>query len=86
MRPYQYYAVESIIKKVSDNQILNGYNIEKNGYVWHTTGSGKTLTSFKASQILSKIPTIKKVVFVVDRRKTWIIKPTRSTISLAKAP
>ncbi len=68
MRPYQYYAVESIIKKVSDNQILNGYNIEKNGYVWHTTGSGKTLTSFKASQILSKIPTIKKVVFVVDRK------------------
>jgi type I restriction enzyme R subunit len=68
MRPYQYYAVESIIKKVSDNQILNGYNIEKNGYIWHTTGSGKTLTSFKASQILSKIPTIKKVVFVVDRK------------------
>ena len=68
MRPYQYYAVESIIKKVSENQILNGYNIEKNGYIWHTTGSGKTLTSFKASQILSKIPTIKKVVFVVDRK------------------
>lgn len=68
MRPYQYYAVESIIKKVTDNQILNGYNIEKNGYIWHTTGSGKTLTSFKASQILSKIPTIKKVVFVVDRK------------------
>jgi type I restriction enzyme R subunit len=68
MRPYQYYAVESIIKKVTDNQILNGYNIEKNGYIWHTTGSGKTLTSFKASQVLSKIPTIKKVVFVVDRK------------------
>jgi len=68
MRPYQYYAVESIIKKVVDNQILNGYNIEKNGYIWHTTGSGKTLTSFKASQILSKIPAIKKVVFVVDRK------------------
>lgn len=68
MRPYQYYAVESIIKKVTDNQILNGYNIEKNGYIWHTTGSGKTLTSFKASQILSKIPSIKKVVFVVDRK------------------
>lgn len=68
MRPYQYYAVESIIKKVTDNEILNGYNIEKNGYIWHTTGSGKTLTSFKASQILSKIPTIKKVVFVVDRK------------------
>ncbi len=68
LRPYQYYAVESIIKKVTENEILNGYNIEKNGYIWHTTGSGKTLTSFKASQILSKIPAIKKVVFVVDRK------------------
>ncbi|WP_209390141.1 type I restriction endonuclease subunit R [Chryseobacterium sp. RR2-3-20] len=68
LRPYQYYAVESIIKKVQENEILNGYNIEKNGYIWHTTGSGKTLTSFKASQILSKIPAIKKVVFVVDRK------------------
>lgn len=68
LRPYQYYAVESIIKKVKENEILNGYNIEKNGYIWHTTGSGKTLTSFKSSQILSKIPAIKKVVFVVDRK------------------
>ncbi len=68
LRPYQYFAVESIIKKVKDNEVLNGYNIEKNGYIWHTTGSGKTLTSFKASQILSKIPAIKKVVFVVDRK------------------
>jgi type I site-specific deoxyribonuclease, HsdR family len=68
LRPYQYYAVESIIKKVKENEILNGYNIEKNGYIWHTTGSGKTLTSFKASQVLSKIPAIKKVVFVVDRK------------------
>jgi type I restriction enzyme R subunit len=68
LRPYQYYAVESIIKKVKENEILNGYNIEKNGYIWHTTGSGKTLTSFKTSQILSKIPAIKKVVFVVDRK------------------
>lgn len=68
LRPYQYYAVESIIRKVTENEILNGYNVEKNGYIWHTTGSGKTLTSFKASQILSKIPAIKKVVFVVDRK------------------
>jgi type I restriction enzyme R subunit len=68
LRPYQYYAVESIIKKVNDNEVLNGYSIEKNGYIWHTTGSGKTLTSFKASQILSKIPAIRKVVFVVDRK------------------
>lgn len=68
LRPYQYYAVESIIKKVTENEVLNGYNIEKNGYIWHTTGSGKTLTSFKASQILSNIPAIRKVVFVVDRK------------------
>lgn len=68
LRPYQYYAVESIIKKVTENVLLNGYDVGKNGYVWHTTGSGKTLTSFKASQILSKMPEIKKVVFVVDRK------------------
>lgn len=68
LRPYQYFAVENIIKKVTENTILNGYDIEKNGYIWHTTGSGKTLTSFKTSQILSTIPAIQKVVFVVDRK------------------
>jgi len=68
LRPYQYFAVEKIIKKVTENEILNGYLVEKNGYIWHTTGSGKTLTSFKTSQILSRIPAIKKVVFVVDRK------------------
>ncbi|WP_348825314.1 type I restriction endonuclease subunit R [Flavobacterium aestuarii] len=68
LRPYQYFAVENIIKKVTENTILNGYDIEKNGYIWHTTGSGKTLTSFKASQILSTIKGIQKVVFVVDRK------------------
>ena len=60
LRPYQYYAVESIIARVK--------NSDKNGYIWHTTGSGKTLTSFKASQILTNNPKIKKVVFVVDRQ------------------
>lgn len=59
LRPYQYYAVEEIIDRVK--------NTNKNGYIWHTTGSGKTLTSFKASQILIDIPEIYKVVFVVDR-------------------
>jgi len=58
-RPYQYYAVETIIDRVR--------NSNKNGYIWHTTGSGKTLTSFKASQILIEEPEIYKVVFVVDR-------------------
>jgi len=60
LRPYQYYAVESIIDRVK--------NSTKNGYIWHTTGSGKTLTSFKASQVLMKLPQVKKVVFVVDRK------------------
>lgn len=60
LRPYQYYAVEALIDRV---KVSN-----KNGYIWHTTGSGKTLTSFKASQILMKLPQIHKVVFVVDRK------------------
>ncbi len=60
MRPYQIYAVEKII-----NRALETNN---NGFVWHTTGSGKTLTSFKVSQILSKEPGIKKVFFLVDRK------------------
>lgn len=59
LRPYQYYAVEAIVEKVK--------NEAKGGYIWHTTGSGKTLTSFKASQILIENPDVHKVVFVVDR-------------------
>ncbi|MEO6233050.1 MAG: type I restriction endonuclease subunit R [Ferruginibacter sp.] len=60
LRPYQYYAVEALIERVK--------NSTKNGYIWHTTGSGKTLTSFKASQILMSLPQVHKVVFVVDRK------------------
>ncbi len=60
LRPYQFYAVEAIIDRVK--------NTTKNGYIWHTTGSGKTLTSFKTSQILTNLPKVDKVVFVVDRR------------------
>ncbi len=59
LRPYQYFAVEEIIERVK--------NSTKNGYIWHTTGSGKTLTSFKASQIIMRLPTVDKVVFCVDR-------------------
>lgn len=59
LRPYQYYAVEAI-----DARVKNG---RKNGYIWHTTGSGKTLTSFKAAQVLIENPKVEKVVFVVDR-------------------
>ncbi|MDO6392076.1 type I restriction endonuclease subunit R [Pontibacter sp. BT731] len=60
LRPYQYYATEAIIERVK--------NSDKNGYIWHTTGSGKTLTSFKASQLLMQLPKVHKVVFVVDRK------------------
>ena len=60
MRPYQIYAVESIVNRVSENS--------GNGYIWHTTGSGKTLTSFKASTLLKYDPNIEKCVFVVDRK------------------
>ena len=61
LRPYQYYAVEKIIDRVKNHP-------NENGYIWHTTGSGKTLTSFKASQILSTLDEIDKVVFCVDRK------------------
>ncbi|MBL7897433.1 MAG: type I restriction endonuclease subunit R, partial [Crocinitomicaceae bacterium] len=68
LRPYQYYAVEAIIKKVIEAPKENP-SIENNfGYIWHTTGSGKTLTSFKASQIIMDLPQVHKVVFVVDRK------------------
>jgi type I restriction enzyme, R subunit len=60
MRPYQVYAVEALV-----NQVKNSNN---NAYIWHTTGSGKTLTSFKASQIIVRLPSVHKVVFVVDRQ------------------
>ena len=60
LRPYQYYAVEAIIEKVKTTR--------KFGYIWHTTGSGKTITSFKTAQILTSIPKVQKVVFVVDRK------------------
>lgn len=59
LRPYQFYAVEALIDQVK--------NSSKNGYIWHTTGSGKTLTSFKAAQILVELAHVHKVVFVVDR-------------------
>lgn len=60
MRPYQVYAVEALIHRA--------FETNNNGYIWHTTGSGKTVTSYKASQILSQEPSIKKVFFLVDRK------------------
>ncbi len=60
MRPYQIYAVKSIVDCIHQNR--------GNGYIWHTTGSGKTLTSFKASTLLKDNPDIEKCLFVVDRK------------------
>lgn len=60
LRPYQVYATEALVERVK--------NSNKNAYIWHTTGSGKTLTSFKASQIITNLPQVYKVVFVVDRK------------------
>ena len=60
MRPYQIYAVKAIIQCINENR--------GNGYIWHTTGSGKTLTSFKASTLLKSNPDIEKCLFVVDRK------------------
>lgn len=60
LRPYQYYGSKRIIERVKES--------DKNGYIWHTTGSGKTLTSFKASQLIANMPEVEKVLFVVDRK------------------
>ncbi len=69
MRPYQIAATERIIQRinVSNNYKLYG-SIKGGGYIWHTTGSGKTLTSFKTAQLASRLPYIDKVLFVVDRK------------------
>lgn len=66
MRPYQYYACEAMIRHVKESLHLQGK--PHNGYIWHTTGSGKTLTSFKASQVIMEMPEVDRVIFVVDRR------------------
>ncbi|HNV61547.1 MAG TPA: type I restriction endonuclease subunit R [Candidatus Cloacimonas acidaminovorans] len=69
MRPYQIVATEKILNKI---EISTNYKklgtVEAGGYIWHTTGSGKTLTSFKTAQLASKLPYIDKVLFVVDRK------------------
>ena len=63
LRPYQYYAAVEIVERV-----IHPPEVDSNGYVWHTTGSGKTLTSFKAAQIITGLPSVYKVVFCVDRK------------------
>ena len=74
MRPYQICATEKIINKIEISQNAKADSpmrpgtVGAGGFVWHTTGSGKTLTSFKAAQLASKLPYIDKVLFVVDRK------------------
>lgn len=69
MRPYQIVATEKIINRIETSTNYKKYGtIEAGWYVWHTTGSGKTLTSFKTAGLASKLPYIKKVLFVVDRK------------------
>lgn len=69
MRPYQIVATERILNRI---EVATNYkrmgNVDAGGYIWHTTGSGKTLTSFKTAQLASKLPYIDKVLFVVDRK------------------
>lgn len=65
MRPYQVYATESVINRIKRLDFDMGNN--KVGYIWHTTGSGKTITSFKTAWLASRLPNVDKVVFVVDR-------------------
>ena len=69
MRPYQIAATERILLKIqyAHNRRLQGTR-RAGGYIWHTTGSGKTLTSFKTAQLASKLPMVDKVLFVVDRK------------------
>ncbi|GIT78481.1 DEAD/DEAH box helicase [Leifsonia sp. LS1] len=69
MRPYQIVAAERILNRVETSANYQQLGtLKAGGYVWHTTGSGKTLTSFKAAQLASRIPSVEKVLFVVDRK------------------
>ena len=69
MRPYQIAATERILWKIkSSHEAKNWSSLESGGYIWHTTGSGKTLTSFKAARLATELDFIEKVFFVVDRK------------------
>lgn len=59
LRPYQIYAIEAVMKRIKEHE---------NGYVWHTTGSGKTLTSYKTAKLAAQLPSVDRVVFLVDRK------------------
>lgn len=78
MRPYQVYATRCVIQKLRGHQF--GLDAKEIGYIWHTTGSGKTISSFKAAWLASRLPNVDKVVFLVDR-----IALTNQTIDDYKA-
>ena len=94
MRPYQIVAAERILQRIetSANYKQTG-SVAAGGYIWHTTGSGKTLTSFKAAQLASRLPGIEKVLFVVDRKdldyqtqKEYVVPPESWRASLCGFP
>jgi type I restriction enzyme, R subunit len=69
MRPYQIVAAERILQRIETSTTYKQFgSLAAGGYIWHTTGSGKTLTSFKAAQLASRLPFVEKVLFVVDRK------------------
>ena len=69
MRPYQIVATEKVLNKIKISINYKKFGTTgSGGYIWHTTGSGKTLTSFKTARLVSELPEIKKVLFVVDRK------------------
>ncbi|GGI62969.1 type I restriction endonuclease subunit R [Limosilactobacillus caviae] len=78
MRPYQVYATKRVISKIRNHTF--GMDDQRIGYVWHTTGSGKTISSFKAAWLASRLPNVDKVVFMVDR-----IALTNQTVDEYKA-
>jgi type I restriction enzyme R subunit len=71
LRPYQYFAIEAMLERMKGCMSMDSFtagSVPAGGYIWHTTGSGKTLTSFKAAQIIQRMPDVQKVLFVVDRK------------------
>lgn len=74
LRSYQIYAVEEILFKLNKSRFNGGERDILGGYVWHTTGSGKTMTSFKTAQLASELPNVDKVVFLADRNE--LVKQT----------
>lgn len=83
MRPYQITATERILNRINIAHNYKKYgDVAAGGYIWHTTGSGKTLTSFKTARLATQLPFIDKVV---QSRKWWGMEHSRSEISIIAA-